>query len=45
MVDPVAEKYRQAAEHNRDAIASEMTPTQIAEAEKLADEWKPEVIK
>jgi hypothetical protein len=27
--------------HNRDIIASKMTPAQIAEAQKLAREWKP----
>lgn len=26
---------------NRDAIAAKMTPAQIAEAQKLAREWKP----
>jgi hypothetical protein len=25
----------------RDIVASEMTPAQIAEAERLAREWKP----
>ena len=28
---------------NRDAIAAKMTPAQIAEAEKLAREWKPKM--
>ena len=32
---------REAAEHNRDTIAKRMTPAQIAEAQKLAPEWKP----
>ena len=27
--------------HNRDIIAAKMTPAQIAEAQKLAREWKP----
>ena len=26
---------------NRDVVAAKMTPTQIAEAQKLAREWKP----
>ena len=26
---------------NRDAVASKMTPAQIAEAQRLADAWKP----
>ncbi len=29
------------AVHNRDLVASKMTPAQIAEAQKLAREWKP----
>jgi TPR repeat protein len=29
------------ASNNRDSIAKEMTPEQIAEAQKLAREWKP----
>jgi hypothetical protein len=29
------------AAKNRDLIASKMTPLQIAEAQKLAREWKP----
>jgi TPR repeat protein len=33
-------KYNIAAE-NRDKVASKMTPAQIAEAQKLASEWKP----
>jgi TPR repeat protein len=28
---------------DRDAIAAKMTPAQIAEAEKLAREWKPKM--
>ena len=27
--------------HNRDEMAAKMTPTQIAEAQRLAREWKP----
>ena len=38
--------WRQRAEisqrpHLRDALAKQMTPAQIAEAQKLAREWKP----
>ena len=29
------------AVHNRDLAASKMTPAQLAEAERLAREWKP----
>jgi TPR repeat protein len=36
-----AKKDRDEAAHNRDIVASKMTPAQIAEAEKLAREWKP----
>jgi hypothetical protein len=32
---------RKKAIHNRDLVASKMTPAQIAEAQKLAREWKP----
>ena len=32
---------RDKATHNRDLIASKMTPAQIAEAQKLARDWKP----
>jgi hypothetical protein len=32
---------RKIAAENRDIIAKEMTPDQIAEAQKLAREWKP----
>jgi hypothetical protein len=32
---------RNLAVKNRDNVAAKMTPTQIAEAQKLADEWKP----
>jgi uncharacterized protein len=26
---------------NRDAVAAKMTPAQIAQAQRLADEWRP----
>jgi hypothetical protein len=40
---PASQKeYRAQAEAERDAIASKMTPVQIAEAQKLAREWKPQ---
>ena len=32
--------YKDAARH-RDIVAAKMTPAQIAEAQKLAREWKP----
>jgi TPR repeat protein len=32
---------RERAIKNRDIIAAEMTPAQIADAQKLAREWKP----
>jgi TPR repeat protein len=35
-----AQSYQNAAS-NRDAVARLMTPAQIAEAQKLAREWKP----
>ena len=35
-----AEKRNEAVK-NRDIIASRMTPAQIAEAQRLAREWKP----
>jgi uncharacterized protein len=35
------QKKRQIAEGNMDIAATKMTPTQIAEAQKLAREWKP----
>lgn len=35
-----AHGYKEAAK-NRDLLASHMTPTQIAEAQRLAREWKP----
>ena len=34
-------KRRESAVENRDRIAAKMTPTQIAEAQRLAREWKP----
>jgi TPR repeat protein len=39
----VAETYRRDAVMDRDKIASKMTPAQIAEAQKLAHEWKPKL--
>ena len=39
---PALEKEsREQAEKNRDIAASKMTPAQIAEAQRLAREWKP----
>ncbi|MGB3097213.1 MAG: tetratricopeptide repeat protein, partial [Candidatus Deferrimicrobiaceae bacterium] len=35
-------KGRNDAEKIRDLVASKMTPAQIAEAERLAREWKPQ---
>ena len=32
---------RDKAVKNRDRVAAKMTPAQIAEAQKLAREWKP----
>jgi TPR repeat protein len=32
---------RDMATYNRDVVAAKMTPAQIAEAQKLAREWKP----
>jgi TPR repeat protein len=32
------------AAKNRDRVAAKMTPTQIAEAQKLAREWKPKYV-
>jgi hypothetical protein len=34
---------RKKAIHNRDLVASKMTPAQIAEAQRLAREWKPKM--
>lgn len=35
-------EYREKAVRSRDAVASKMTPVQIAEAQRLARDWKPE---
>ena len=37
----VDKEMRDAATELRDALAGMMTPTQVAEAQKLAREWKP----
>ena len=37
----VAARGLERAKKNRDAIAKKMTPAQIAEAQRLAWEWKP----
>ena len=34
-------KFREVAVGQRDDIAARMTPEQIAEAQRLAREWKP----
>jgi hypothetical protein len=34
---------RESAVKNRDFVASMMTPAQIAEAQRLAREWKPKM--
>jgi TPR repeat protein len=39
--DLAAERGNQHAARERDKIARRMTPAQIAEAQKLAREWKP----
>ena len=39
--NPNAGTLRDAAAHNRDFFASKMSANQIAEAQKLAREWKP----
>jgi uncharacterized protein len=36
-----AAQGNQTAAKNQDNVARRMTPTQIAEAERLAREWKP----
>jgi hypothetical protein len=36
-----AAQGKQDAAHNRDVAVQHMTPAQIAEAQKLAREWKP----
>jgi TPR repeat protein len=39
---PASEQVtREKATGNRDLVASRMTPAQVAEAERLAKEWKP----
>jgi hypothetical protein len=43
VVNPASDKKdRGTAVHNRDLVASKMTPAQIAEAQRLAGEWKPQ---
>jgi TPR repeat protein len=43
---PAPEKEKQAdAAKRRDGIASRMTPGQVAEAQRLAREWKPEPVR
>ena len=39
----LSDKYRDITFRKRDLVATKMTPAQIAEAEKLAREWKPTV--
>ena len=39
--DASEKEYRDKAAKNRDIVAAKMTPAQIAEAQKLAREWKP----
>ena len=39
--DASEKEYRDQAVRNRDLVAARMTPAQIAEAQKLAREWKP----
>ena len=39
--DLAAAKRNRDAQRERDKIAAQMTPEQIAEAQKLAREWKP----
>jgi TPR repeat protein len=39
--DLAAAKGDKVAEKSRDKVAAKMTPTQIAEAQRLAHEWKP----
>lgn len=40
-----AAKGVQGAERNRDGVARQMTAAQVAEAEKLAKEWKPDPLR
>lgn len=39
--DNPTDSPKKLAAENRDKIARRMTPTQVAEAQKLAREWKP----
>jgi len=39
-----AKAEREEAGKTRDSVATRLTPAQIAEAQKLAQEWKPESI-
>ena len=39
--DASEKEIRESAVRNRDIVAAKMTPAQIAEAQKLAREWKP----
>ena len=39
--DESEKQSRESAVRNRDMVAAKMTPAQIAEAQKLAREWKP----
>ena len=39
--DKLAVEVRERAAEGRERVAKEMTPAQIAEAQKLAREWKP----
>jgi TPR repeat protein len=39
--DGSEKESRETAVKNRDIVAARMTPAQIAEAQKLAREWKP----
>ena len=41
MVEPRSAEGDADATKNRDIVAAKMTPAQIAEAQKLAREWKP----
>ncbi len=40
---PILAESREVAIYNRDALARVMTPTQIAEAQRLAREWHPKM--
>jgi hypothetical protein len=39
--DEEAKLFHNEAVENRDSLAANMTPAQIAEAQKMASEWKP----